>query len=226
MVRRLAVFVFLSVFFNTANAAENADSLGQKFLHAMGGDVWASVRTVHNTAINHHPQARLPYIQEYWYDTEKPAHYVTIKNFDLDRIRAYTMDGGWSIAEDEFKYFSDDRLQREIVSWSRSLYRKLHLLARKDENLSLSIGEGGRLEFFYDDDFIGWFLLDKDGAPTRHGGTPSSNDYTNFESLAQFGAVSWPRAGYDNDGWRFEMLSLEISDDAPMVDYTAPSPHN
>lgn len=220
---RLLGFISILCAFSGAAAEEDAESLGQKFLNTMGGDIWADVRTVHNTAINHHPQARLPYIQEYWYDTKQPAHYVTINNFDLDRVRAYTAQGGWSIAENNFSHFSEERLQREIVSWSRSLYRKLHLLARQDENLTLAIGEAGRLEFFYDDEFIGWFLLDSNGAPTRHGGTPSSENYTNFERLAQFGAVSWPQGGHDNDGWRFEMLSLDVSEDAPAVDYSVPA---
>ena len=222
MMRLLGILFAFWASCGTVNAANDADALGQQFLDVMGGKAWANIRTVHNTAINHHPQSRLPYIQEYWYDTNQPAHYVTINNHDLDRIRAYTTDGGWSIAEGNFSYFSEERLQREIVSWSRSLYRKIYLLASQNENLSLAIGEAGRLEFYYDGDFIGWFLLDEDGAPTRHGGTPASDNYTNFENLAQFGSVFWPQGGSDNDGWRFEMLSLEVSEAPPPVEYAAP----
>lgn len=219
----LCAMSFFCACWTSALGAEDASALGGKLLNAMGGDVWADVRTVHNTAINHHPQARLPYIQEYWYDTERPAHYVTIKNYDMDRTRAYTTEGGWSVTEGEFGEFSDDRLQREITSWSRSLYRKIYLLARGDKDLALSIGESGRLEFNHDGEFIGWFLLDDKGAPRRHGGTASSENYTEFDDLAQFGSVYWPSGGHDNDGWRFEMLSLEISKAPPPVDYAPPS---
>ncbi len=214
------------IFCGAAIAAEDADAKAQQLLSAMGGAIWADIRTVHNTAINYHPQARLPYIQEYWYDTKRPAHYVTINNFDLDRARAYTLDGGWSMAEGQFSTFSEERLHQEVISWSRSLYRKLHLLARDDKNLSLAIGSAGRLEFTYDGEFIGWFLLGDDGAPVRHGGTPALEDYTSFESLVKFGPIFWPQGGYDNDGWRFEMLSLEISPNPPAVDYTPPSTRN
>lgn len=214
---------FLCACCTSAMGAEDASALGKKLLTTMGGDVWADVRSIHNTAVNHHPQARLPYIQEYWYDTERPAHYVTIKNYDMDRTRAYTVDGGWSVTEGEFGEFSDDRLQQEITSWSRSLYRKIYLLAREDKDLALAVGEGGRLEFIHDGELIGWFLLDDKGAPRRHGGTASSENYTEFEDLAQFGSVYWPSGGHDNDGWRFEMLSLEISEARPPVDYAPPS---
>ncbi|MEO1241240.1 MAG: hypothetical protein AAFX54_04980 [Pseudomonadota bacterium] len=225
MKRLLGVIGFLCACWTSALGEEDASALGGKLLTAMGGDVWADVQSIHNTAVNHHPQARLPYIQEYWYDTERPAHYVTIKNYDMNRTRAYTTDGGWSVTEGEFGEFSDDRLQQEITNWSRSVYRKIYLLARRDEDLALTIGEGGRLEFNHDGELIGWFLLDDKGAPQRHGGTASSENYTEFEDLAQFGSVYWPGGGHDNDGWRFEMLSLEISEAPSPVDYAPPADH-
>lgn len=205
-------------------AAETAEEIADKLLNAMGGaEAWRNVRTVHNTAVNHHPQARLPYIQEYWYFTEEPKHIVRINNHDMQRKRAYTTHGGWSLVEGELTPFSDERLQNEIQSWSRSLYRKFYLLANDAKRLEVSLGEGGRLEFRDNGAFIGWMIVDENGAPTRHGGTPAADIYTEFEELAQFGDVSWPKGGSDEIGWRFEMLSLKALNEEPALSTEPPA---
>ena len=228
----MRIFLFSLIFLNAGllmnrpSAAQTAEEMGQRLLDAMGGvDAWDTVRTVHNTAINHHPAARLPYIQEYWYDMQEPAHHTRINNFDMQRVRAYNSEGGWSLAEGNLTPFSAERLQNEMVSWSKSLYRKFRLLARKPDGFELTIGKDDRLEFRLDGAFLGWMIIGEDGAPVRHGGMPSTDNYTEFDELAEFGPAKWPRSGRDNDGWRFEMLSLELSDDAMPVPLSPPFNH-
>ena len=209
----LAIIIFL-LSGNIAHAEESAREKAMRMLDAMGGAaVWSEIRTIHNRAVNHHPDARLPYIQEYWYDTHVPRHYIKLNNFDVDRIRAYSSESGWSITEGKFANFSEERLDSEIRSWSRSLYRKFYLLATDPNSLELTAGREGRIEFIHEGKFIGWMVIDEDGAPTRHGSTPSSDDYTNFGPLAQFGPISWPESGNDDAGWDFEILSVDISND-------------
>ena len=206
-----------------AQADENAREKASKMLDAMGGAATrAEIRTVHNKAVNHHPDARLPYIQEYWYDTQTPRHYIKLNNFDVDRIRAYSKTGGWSFAEGVSAPFSEERLNRELDSWTRSLYRKFYLLARDPGSLELATGEGGRIEFSHQGKFIGWMMVNDAGAPTRHGSTPSADDYTNFGPLAQFGPIAWPASGNDNAGWDFEILSVEISGEEMPVSIAPP----
>ena len=177
----------------------------------VGAAAWSEIRTIHNKAVNHHPDARLPYIQEYWYDTHVPRHYIKLDNFDVERIRAYSSEGGWSLTEGKFAPFTEARLAREIDSWSRSLYRKFYLLAKDPESLDLALGRDGRIEFSHEGSFIGWMMTDEEGAPIRHGSTPSADDYTNFGPLAQFGPISWPATGNDDAGWDFEILGVVIS---------------
>lgn len=207
-----------------AQAAESAEQIAQKLLDAMGGaNVWRNVRTVHNIAVNHRPQARLPYIQEYWYFTKEPKHIVKINNHDMQRMRAYTTGGGWSIAEGELTQFSGERMQREIQSWSQSLYRKFYLLANDSERLDVRLGDSGRLEFRDNGVFIGWIIVGDDGAPARHGGTPASDVYTDFDALMQFGDIYWPKGGSDEAGWRFEMLSIEALTKEPLLSTDPPA---
>ncbi|MEM7020758.1 MAG: hypothetical protein AAF512_25880, partial [Pseudomonadota bacterium] len=192
-------------------------------LAAMGGaDAWKDIQVVHNTAVNHHPQARLPYIQEYWYFTQAPKHIVKIKNHDMNRMRAYTQEGGWSYYQGQVHPFNEERLENEIQSWHRSLYQKLHLLAKQSPRLRLKIGVENRLEFFDQDQFIGWLIVGDDGAPARHGGTSSMDAYTDFSALAKFDNVSWPSRGQDDSGWRFEILSFQVLDHAPDISMEPP----
>jgi hypothetical protein len=39
-------------------ASPDPEAMAAKLLSTMGGDAWRGVRTVHNTAVNHHPAAR------------------------------------------------------------------------------------------------------------------------------------------------------------------------
>ena len=220
---RILIVVAASLAATLAHAAEDAAAKAEKLLNAMGGaEAWKNVRTVHNKAVNHHPQARIAYIQEYWYNTHEPSHYTTLQNFDIDRARAYTLDGGWSLTETSLTPFSEERLQSEIQSWSRSLYRKFYLMARNDPGLEVRLGEGGRLEFLYEGDFIGWMLIDENGAPTRHGGTPATDSFTDFDPPVAFGPINWPRGGRDESGWDFEMLSLRVSSGPIPKDFSMP----
>ena len=222
----LKAAVFITLILSTAASvqAETANQMGKRLLAAMGGaEAWKDVQVVHNTAVNHHPQARLPYIQEYWYFTQMPKHVVKINNHDMNRMRAYTEEGGWSYYQGQAHPFSEERLENEIQSWHRSLYRKFYLMATQSPELRLEIGIENRLEFFDGEQFIGWMIVGDDGAPTRHGGTSTMDAYTNFSALTKFDEVFWPSNGQDDSGWRFEMLNFQVLKQAPDISMEPPA---
>ena len=222
--RPIAALYIVGIFFFSAGAfADEASELGDKLLSAMGGaDAWKDTKTVHSLAVNHHPQARLPYIQEYWYFTDRIEHVVTINNHDMDRKRAYTKDGGYSYLRGESRPFDEERMANEIQSWHRSVYRKLLLLARKDPALQLTIADDGRLEFMDGDRFIGWLMVAEDGTPIQHGGSEDRASHTNFGALMEFGDINWPANGHDESGWRFELLSISALKEEPDIDKNPP----
>lgn len=214
---------FLIFIFTTGFAPRSADEMGRMLIDAMGGaDAWAGVRTVHNHAVNHHPNVRLVYTQEYWFDTERPAQRIHFRNFDVDWRRAFTPDGGWLFAEGETTPMNAERHGAELWGWSHSLYRKFILLARRPEGLRLDVGEGGRLEFFLDGEFLGWMTIDENGAPLRHGAREAPDEYYYYDELIPFGSINWPRSGGDQTGWRFEILAIKVSPDPPPVDFEKP----
>ncbi|WP_425410728.1 hypothetical protein [Hyphococcus sp.] len=202
----------------------DAEKMGASLLDAMGGrDVWSVVRTVHNTAINHHPQARLPYIQEYWFDVEEPAQYLKRDSFDMEIRRAYTISGGWEKSGDDLDRYSEERLESALNGWEKSLYRKFYLLAKRPDALELVKAEDGMLEFYLDTEFLGWMMIDEDGAPQRHGGTQSREQYFYFDELAAFGPINWPHSGGNLGGWKFEILSIELLGTPAPVSFAPPS---
>lgn len=224
-IQRIAIGLFY-IFVISAPLAAQSDKKkditrdqAMVMLNAMGGaDAWKQVRTVHSIAVNHHPDARLPYVQEYWYDTQEPKHFTMLTNYDLKRKRGYDVNGGWSVTEGTTKPFDEQRLKRELNSWRRSLYRKIYLLASDPASLQIDHGVEGRLEFSHAGSFIGWVKLNADGEPIRHGGNESSTDYTDFDELERFGPIFWPKSGRDPQGWDFEILSVGVSGQEMPVD--------
>ncbi|MEO1245304.1 MAG: hypothetical protein AAFX56_06410 [Pseudomonadota bacterium] len=220
---RLGTILVVSAIAASPAFADRATELGDKMLAMLGGaEVWQEAVAVHNTAINHHPQARLPYIQEYWYFTGMPRHVVKINNHDMQRMRSYTQAGGWSLVEGDVRDFSEERLAQEIISWHRSFYRKIVLLATESADLTLSLGAGGSVEFHDSDQFIGWIEISDDGTPRRHGGSENRRIYTEFAELISFGEINWPSGGRDETGWRFQMLSIELLEEEPALSTEPP----
>ncbi len=196
--------------------------LGFKFLNAVGGqEIWSQAKTLHNKAINHHPAARLPYIQEQWYSLEKPAHHTKLKNFDMNRERSFTLDFGWSKTEKSLKPFSEERLKNEISSWYKTLYHKLKLIALDDKNLRLE-RSGMKLSFYENEDYLGWVLLSKEGDLLKAGTTQDEESYTTFGEMVEFGEVRWPRSGENVDGWRFEILNIQLLNTPMPIDQSMP----
>lgn len=188
---------------------DEAAAMAEKFLDAMGGRAaWVKARYVHSWAVNHHPQARLPYTQEYWTDFRRPRTLNRLKNFDMNRLRGFNIDHGWGVKEGEVYKFEPERVASELNSWRRSIYGKLMAIARRDTGVTYEWRDN-RLSFRKGKVDLGWIELDANGAPTRHSAGPDQPP-TKFGPLVSFGNINWPRHGAEDGGWRFEMLAIEL----------------
>ena len=140
--RPIAALYIAGIFFFSAGAfADEASELGDKLLSAMGGaDAWKDTKTVHSLAVNHHPQARLPYIQEYWYFTAAPRHVVKINNHDMQRMRSYT-----EALEGEAIWSAYDILLRaaNLPNFARHIILRLNLLDKRRRHLLRQAKNGG-----------------------------------------------------------------------------------
>ncbi len=217
-------FVLIGIFSMNLAVAEDggARALGLKFLDAVGGqEIWSQAKTLHSKAVNHHPAARLPYIQEQWYDLEKPSHHTKLNNFDMNRERSFTLDFGWSKTEKSLQPFSEERLSNEIAGWHKTLYRKLKLIALNDKSLRLE-RDGMKLNFYKKEDYLGWVLLSKEGDLLKAGTNKDEERHTTFGEMVELGAIRWPRSGENVDGWRFEILSVQLLNTPMPVDQSMP----
>lgn len=222
MKKVIGIIIGVLLSFDSYSNEETARDLGAKFLEAVGGqNLWSLSKTIHNKAVNHHPAARLPYVQEQWYSLEQPAHHTKINNFDMNRERSFTTEYGWSKTKKSIKPFSDERLSNEIQSWHKTLYRKLKLLAINDKALRLE-RDGLKLSFFKNETYLGWVLLSSAGDLLKAGATEAGDSFTTFGEMTEFGPIRWPRSGQDSQGWRFEILDVELLDIHMPVDQSMP----
>ena len=186
----------------------------ERLLAAVGGrQLWATKRYVHTRAVNWHPDARLPYIQEAWIDLEQPAHRIQLNNFDMQRIRVYTPSLGWGVTESRQYDFDTQRLAAEHENWRRLIYRKLRLLATDNPNLLVTQNAGSILEFTHDNEYLGWIEVNENGAPAAHGLDQDRQMSTAFGDLVKFDRVAWVRSGQQSGGWAFETLYFELLDE-------------
>ena len=205
--------------------ADDADVLAERLLNAVGGaEIWKSRRFVHTYALNHHPQARLPYTQEGWIDLDEPRHRIELCSYDMQRVRAFTQEGGWGRSEGRSYEFDEERMVNELRGWRARIYRKLRLIATRAHALELEI-DGQYLHVTHDDEYLGWIEVDADtGAPVSIGNDRSEMTGTRFGPLAQFGEVAWVTTGRQSGGWNFETISFELLDaDAPIRFAPAPA---
>ncbi len=200
-----------------------AKALGESFLAIMGGRAaWGKARWVHNWAVNHHPQARLAYTQETWIALDEPRQYIKLRNFDMHRDRALDGDTAWRLTEGKFSKQSPEEVGEWQVGLQKSIYWMLSMLARRDEDLVLAIGPDNRLEFRKNGSFLGWVMLNADGAPTARGSDEAGKVSTSFGELQSFGNINWVRSGVENTGWSFEILSIRLGDRPFPVSTVAP----
>ena len=204
---------------STAVAEERpADDLGQKFLDAMGGaEVWKEAKFIRNWAVNWNPERRPgPYSHEYWFGLTEKKQHIELKSQWVDLRIAYDEKQGWRQEGDVLTIFDEEALAGWHHDWNTSLYRKIYLLAIGDPSLKLTTEDGKKVHFTYAGDYAGWIEIADDGAPVRLGGSRDNDRHVVFQPLVSFGPVSWPRGGADQSGWRFEILKVELADDAPV----------
>ena len=191
--------------------ADDPNAVAQRLLDSVGGaDIWATRRYVHTFALNHHPQARLPYTQEGWIDLDQPRHRIELCNYDMQRVRAFTADGGWGLSEGRSYTFDDERMADELRGWRTRIYRRLRLIAQQADGLTLET-DGPYLHITHDGEYLGWVeVAPETGAPVSIGSDRAEMTGTRFGVVEAFGDVSWVSSGEQAGGWRFETMAFEL----------------
>ena len=183
----------------------------------MGGrEAWSKVKFVHVEAIHDDVTIRDSFTNKIWNDFSAPRVRLEAKNAPIDRRRAISDGTGWRLRDGERSVLTPEQYEDERSWWEANVYRTLHRLAVKDQDLEpRAIGEN-RLEIFRrDGKRLNWFVLNQRGEPMLFG-IWESEAGTAFGPLASSGAIKYPKWGARPDGsWRYEILRLVTYEAAP-----------
>jgi hypothetical protein len=193
----------------------------EAMVETMGGiEIWAQLKSVHFVH-EWYPWYRVDaYIENEILDLTGPRSWVGMKSEINHRVRAYSPEHRyWSVVNGEFSYADEERLERALERAPYSIYRIARAVAIGDEYYEIRFGDGDiprsrRLEFYGPDgEMHGWIILNARKEPIVWATTQYR--YT-FGPMKRFGNLRVPDwAVYENGATRYQMISLEGSNEAP-----------
>jgi hypothetical protein len=202
----------------------------EAMVETMGGmEIWARLRSVHFVH-EWWPWYRVDsYVENEILDLTGPRSWVEMKSEVYHKIRAYSPENRyWSIVNGEFSYGDDEALDNAMERAPYSIYRIARGVAIGDHDYEIRFGKGDipgsrRLEFFGRDGVLhGWIILNARREPLVWATTQYR--YT-FGPMKRFGNLRVPDwAVYENGITRYEMISLEGSNQAPDPSLFIPPP--
>ncbi len=222
----LLLALALSVPATRASEADTAGAaLAEELLAAMGGrEAWAGVRFMHVEAVHHDLAVPDPFTNKIWNDFSCFRVRFEARNAALDRRRGVVDGSGWRWREGETFPLTADQVEGERRWWEANVYRTLHRIATRDQELSYRAATPRRLEVFRaDGKRLNWFLLNQRGEPALFG-TWDSEAGTVFGPISSNGTIKYPRWGGRPDAdFRYEIVRLETAAAVPAgVDFSAP----
>lgn len=199
----------------TAHAYEadtpEARQMAEKLLDSFGGRaVWKDVKAVTVLAVNHFPGIDKPALFEVTTNLEKPGNMIRIINHDMNRLRVFAGDSGWSAKHEGMVStstpFSAERLAQERYIWDGAFARNLWRIASRDPGMRLHINDLGQLEILNDDgQLAAWLEIDDDGELTRFGFGNDRDGGVTLGAYAEYGDFRLPVAG-ETGGVTFESI--------------------
>lgn len=192
----------------------SAEALTEKMLDRLGGrTAWAGLKnTINGSQQNRAGEPTVVYAV-ITMDFERPRFRIETTAQDLHLIRVIDTDNNWRLNRaGEIEDVPADRVADDMKWYAAHLYRTIHRVAARDPELSLGVGEGGRLEIFEEDKRILWLELDAKGEPYAFGfwddDTPSLSGPWDFVK----DGIHHPRWVSSSDGtWRAAVQALDLN---------------
>jgi len=202
----------------------------EAMVEAMGGmDIWAQLKSVYFVHRWYPWHKTDSYIEDEILDLTGPRSWVKMESEIYHRIRAYSPEHKyWSVENGKFSYASEESLNNALERAPYHFCRIARAIAIGDSQYEIRFGEGDiphtrRLEFYGPDGVMrGWIILNARREPLVWATTQYR--YT-FGPMKQFGNLRVPNwAVYENGTTRYEMISLNGSDQAPDSSLFMPPP--
>jgi hypothetical protein len=229
-IRRMPIWLSFAaaLFCNHAAFAYEADTASraaaERMLEIAGGRAnWRGVHGIRILSINYFAQVDLPAWFEFEIDFRTPYVRTRIANEQMNRLRVYDGDRGWSLKEEngarQLNPFDADRVAQERILWEGAFSRALFRIASEDPTLRVKLTGADRLEISdVGGGLVTWYKLGNNGFPARFGiGDSSEAEGTRLEKTFRFGPYLLPAVGVATDGGRFETIFARV--------LTSPVPH-
>jgi hypothetical protein len=198
-----------------ADAQEpSAEALADTMLDRLGGRAaWAGLRnTINGSQQNRAGEPTVVYAV-ITMDLEQPRFRIETTAQNLHLIRVIDTDNNWRLNRaGKIEDVPADRVADDMKWYAAHLYRTIHRVAARDPELSLGVGEDGRLEIFAGDQRLLWLELDAKGEPYAFGfwddDTPSLSGPWDFVK----DGIHHPRWVSSSDGtWRAAVQALDLN---------------
>ncbi len=124
MKRTLSVASVLLVAFGSAFAArtevvqsdEEAVALADRMLETLGGKtVWSQAHTIKIALRGYYAREQESWDETYWMNLEAPNSRFELEGATVDRVIAWTQEGGWELSDGELEYLSEQRHDLELA---------------------------------------------------------------------------------------------------------------
>ena len=206
--------------------ADEAVKTAERLVAAVGGkEVWAKAKSIYVAERAWPPALDHMITEVVWRDFVNPRQYFKLEGFKTERgisERAFDEQQGWVYnSQGEFRVMDSLEHKREVLFWPGDVYIMYHRLAINDESLTVKL-EGNKLVIEgADEQSLGWFDVDANGAPVRWGlNTGLEKVEYVFGPMRSFGRVRFPAWGASTDGsWRYEYTDVELSDKEPPISF-------
>jgi hypothetical protein len=208
---------------------KDAIALAERMLETLGGRAaWADGRSISVELTGYYAREQESWHETFWMDLEVPQGRFELKGGAVDRVIAWTPDGGWELDSGELETIDSDRHAFEIEYWKRQPVVIFHRLAR---GVPATRVEKGDNEYRFDvfdaesGTLLAQFAVNMKGEPIKWGSAIGEREFEHFFGpLQSYRELKMPRWGGSISAvWRYEHIDVTLTSSPPDVSFEPPS---
>ncbi len=224
----ILLFLTTPTLFAQLQGDEKAISMVDRMLETLGGkSVWAKAAAIKVELNGYYAREQEPWYEKFWMELDNPRGRFELKNETIDRVIAWTPEGGWEFENGKAEVMENNMHTFEMKYWKRQPVVVFHRLALNKPDTRVEMGDN---EFRFDvfdnesNELIAQFAVNMKGEPIKWGSKINDREFEHiFGVLQNYENVIMPRWGASISGvWRYEHLEVSLSEDLPAVSYEMP----
>lgn len=202
---------FFSPFIAQAETPKDIQAKLEKLISNVGGkDIWANAHGISLLTIIFNEQQALPFSVEFCWNWDTEESLTLFKNQSISRLMVYSNGAGWTVTkapgqEPSLQEWDENRIAFDRKDWNANFSRLLHRIAKDDDQLSFSYGEGewdGWIEVKDGEDVASYMQLDEEGNIGLYQNLANPVP-VKFKPLVNRGEFSFPLGGKNDLGSDF-----------------------